>query len=141
MFSPLPQSVRDQSQREWEVKSMQNEDIDAPLILAHTVDNTVGTSCVISSDSEMSCISEADSTASRRLKLIKLVRNMNSNQKMHLCAIRRKAQKRLYNIQCRNKGGNKMHLQGLVNDIAGVLNLHADRVRCSDGKFCSTFPA
>ena len=117
---------------------MQNEDVDAPLILDHTLDAVVGTSCGPSSDSEMSCISEADITISRRIKLNKLVRNMNSNQRGNICAIRRKAQKRLHNVQCRNKGGNKMHLQGLVNDIAGVLNLHAARTRGSDGKFCST---
>ena len=134
MFSPLPQSVRDQSSQSWEVKRMQHEDVDAPLILAHAVD----TSCGLSSDSEMSCISEADSTTSRRIKLNKLVCNMNSNQRGHLCAIKRNAQKRLHNVQCRNKGGNEMHLQGLVNDIAEVLNLHAGQARGSGGKFGST---
>ena len=124
MFSPLPQSVRDQSQRVWEVKRMQNQDVDV--------------SCALSSDSEMDCISEADSTTSRKIKLNKLVCNMNSNQREHLCAIKRKAQKRLHNVQCRNKGGNELHLQGLVNDIAGVLNLHAGQTRGSDGKYGST---
>ena len=117
---------------------MQNRDVDAPLIFARTVDTVVDISCGLSSDSEMDCISEADSTTSRRIKLNKLVCNMNSNQREHLCAIKRKAQKRLHNVQCRNKGGNELHLQGLVNDIAGVLNLHAGQTRGSDGKYGST---
>ena len=57
MFSTLPQSVRDEGWQAWEAQRMQREDFDAP--------NTSHDA----SDSEMSCISDADSCTTKRRKL------------------------------------------------------------------------
>ena len=57
MFSTLPQGVREEGWQAWESIRMQREDFDAP------------TNIHDASDSEMSCISDADSCTTRRRKL------------------------------------------------------------------------
>lgn len=130
MFSPLPQSVLDQSLQAWETKGMREEDFDAPLAAANTVEAETD-----ESDSELSCVSEADSSTSRRHKLSKLART--TEQMEHLRTIKRQAQKRLYNVHRRGKGGNAKHLQGLVDDISVALSQCTLQARGCDGKFGS----
>ena len=117
MFLPLPQSVCDQNWRAWEAKRMQHDDFDAALVLSRTVD----TSCSMS-DSEMSCVSEADSSTSRSIFVQSNARHRGG------C------------IMCNagTKGGNELHLQGLVNDISAVLSRHTGQPRGLDGKFGPT---
>ena len=128
MFAPLPQSVVDQSWEAWEGKCMQKEDVDAAVALTHAVEADA-------SDSELSCVSEADSSTSRRHKLSKPTCSMTLDQMGHLRAIKRHAQKRLYNVQ--RKGGNAKHLQGLVDDISAALGQCTTQTRGSGGKFGS----
>ena len=125
MFSSLPQSVVDESREAWEAKRMQEEDVDA----AFAVTVEAGKD---DSDSETSCLSEADSITSRRRKLTKLA--CNAEQMEHLRAIKRQAQKRLYNVQ-RNGRGDAAHLQGLVDDISATLNQCTKQTRSCNGKF------
>ena len=82
--------------------------------------------------SDLSCVSEADSSAARRHKLSKL----GMSQMAHLRAIKRKAHQRLANVHSRGKGGSAKHLQGLVDDISVVLS--PVQTREHDGKFGST---
>ena len=124
MFSSLPQSVVDESREAWEAKRMQ-EDADA----AFAVTVEAGKD---DSDSETSCLSEADSITSRRRKLTKLA--CNTEQMEHLRAIKRQAQKRLYNVQ-RNGRGDAKHLQGLVDDISATLIQCTKQTRSCNGKF------
>jgi len=109
---------------------MQKEDVDAALALTHTVEAGNG-----ASDSELSCVSEADSSTSRRHKLSKLTCSTTFDQMEHLRAIKRQAQKRLYNVQ--RKGGNAKHLQGLVDDISAALSQRTMQTRGPGGKFGS----
>ena len=125
MFSSLPQSVVDESREAWEAKRMQEEDVDA----AFAVTVEAGKD---DSDSETSCLSEADSITSRRRKLTKLA--CNTEQMEHLRAIKRQAQKRLYNVQ-RNGRGDAKHLQGLVDDISATLIQCTTQSRGCGGKF------
>ena len=124
MFSSLPQSVVDESREAWEAKRMQ-EDADA----AFAVTVEAGKD---DSDSETSCLSEADSITSRRRKLTKLA--CNTEQMEHLRAIKRQAQKRLCNVQ-RNGRGDATHLQGLVDDISATLIQCTKQTRSCNGKF------
>jgi hypothetical protein len=125
MFWSLPQSVVDESREAWEAKRMQEEDVDA----AFAVTVEAGKD---DSDSETSCLSEADSITSRRRKLTKLA--CNTEQMEHLRAIKRQAQKRLYNVQ-RNGRGDAKHLQGLVDDISATLIQCTKQTRSCNGKF------
>ena len=106
MISTLPRSVSEQSRQAWEANHLQKEDLDA----SSTQD---------ASESDLSYISEADSSTSRKHKLKKLT--CNKDQMEHLRAIKRQAQRRLYNIQYKGSGGNAKHLQGLVGDISATL--------------------
>jgi hypothetical protein len=124
MFSSLPQSVVDESREAWGAKRMQ-EDADA----AFAVTLEAGKD---DSDSETSCLSEADSITSRRRKLTKLA--CNTEQMEHLRAIKRQAQKRLCNVQ-RNGRGDATHLQGLVDDISATLIQCTKQTRSCNGKF------
>ena len=126
MFSSLPQSVVDESREAWEAKRMQEEDVDA----AFAVTVEAGKD---DSDSETSCLSEADSITSRRRKLTKLA--CNAEQMEHLRAIKRQAQKRLYNVHCRGQVGDATHLQGLVDDISATLIQCTKQTRSCNGKF------
>ena len=81
-------------------------------------------------DSDLSSVSEADSSTARRHKLSKLAKNHVT----HLRTVRRKAQRRLANA--RSRGGNAKHLQGLVDDISAVLSL--EQTRGHGGKFGPT---
>ena len=126
MFSPLPESVVDQSWEAWEGTLMQKDDVDAAL--THEVEADAY-------DSELSCVSEADSSTSRRRKLSKLTCSTTLDQTDHLRAIRRQAQKRQYNVQ--RKGGHTQHLQGLVDDISAALSQHTMQTRGTGGKFGS----
>jgi hypothetical protein len=126
MFSSLPQSVVDESREAWEAKRMQEEDADATfaVTLEAGKDN---------SDSEASCLSEADSITSRRHKLSKLA--CNTKQVEHLRTVKRQAQKRLHNVHCRGQVGNAKHLQGLVGDISATLIQCTKQTRSCNGKF------
>jgi hypothetical protein len=122
MISTLPRSVSEQSRQAWEANHLAKEDLDA----ASTQD---------ASDSELSYVSEADSSTSRKHKLKKLT--CNKDQMEHLRAIKRQAQRRLYNIQYKGSGGNAKHLQGLVDDISATLGQWPSQSRKHDGKFGS----
>ncbi len=125
MFSSLPQSVVDESREAWEAKRMQEEDVDAAFAVAVEAGKD-------DSESETSCLSGADSITSRRRKLTKLA--CNTEQMEHLRAIKRQAQKRLYNVQ-RNGRGDAKHLQGLVDDISATLIQCTKQTRSCNGKF------
>ena len=56
MFSTLPQGVREEGWQAWESLRMQRKDFDAP------------TTSHDASDSEMSCISDADSCTTKKRK-------------------------------------------------------------------------
>ena len=86
----------------------------------------------IAVDSDLSSVSEADSSTARRHKLSKLTKN----HMVDLRAIRRKAQRRLGNVRSRGKGGSAKHLQGLVDDLSAVLS--PAQTRGHAGKFAST---
>ena len=111
---------------------MQQEDVDAVSAPTPTVE---AGSCA--TDSELSCVSEADSSTSRRHKLSKLTCSTTLDQMEHLRAIKRQAQKRLYNVQRKGKGGNAKHLQGLVDDISAALSQRTMQTRGPSGKFGS----
>ena len=72
MFSTLPQGVREEGWQAWETQLTQQENLNAPVTSHDTSDN------------EMSCLSAADSSTTRRLKLDRLVYGMNLNQMVHL---------------------------------------------------------
>ena len=126
MFSSLPQSVVDKSREAWEAKRMQEEDVDAALAVSVEAGKD-------ESDSETSCLSEADSVTSRRHKLSKLA--CNTKQIEHLRTVKRVAQKRLHNMHCRGQVGNAKHLQGLVDDISATLIQCTKQTRSCNGKF------
>ena len=63
MFSTLPQRVRDEGWQAWEAELMQREDTNAPPPATRHE----------ASDSEMSCLSVADSSITRRRKLDSMV--------------------------------------------------------------------
>jgi len=117
MFSSLPQSVVDESREAWEAKRMQDA-VEAGKD---------------ESDSETSFLSEADSVTSRRRKLSKLA--CNTKQIEHLRTVKRQAQKRLHNVNCRGQVGNAIHLQGLVDDISATLIQCTKQTRSCNGKF------
>ena len=124
MFSTLPQSVRDEGWQAWETQRMQREDLDAPPpVTSHDA-----------SDSEMSCLSVADSSTTRRYKLDGMVYGMTSSQANHLRGIKRKAQKAAHNARCRNKS-KTAHLDNLLNDTSAVLSWQTRQTREADGKF------
>ena len=75
---------------------MQKEDVDAALALTHTVEVGNG-----ASDSELSFVSEADSSTSRTHKLSKLTCSTTLDQTENLRDIKRQAQKRLCATQRR----------------------------------------
>ena len=117
---------------------MEREDHDArelpqSIILAggqHNLESAEG-----ASDSEVSCLSVADSSTSRRLKLDRIVYGMTSNEMVHLRGIKRKAQKGLHDVR-RRKGGEKTtHLKDLVDDVSSVLSWQTHQTRETDGKF------
>ena len=116
-FSSLPCSVASQSWMAWESKRMMEDDRDAPQAAV---------------ESDLSSVSEADSSTARRHKLSKLTKNKME----HLRAVKRRAQKRLGNVRSRGKGGSAKHLQGLVDDISAVLS--PVQIRGHGGKFSFT---
>ena len=88
MLSSLPQSVREEGWEAWEAQRMQREDFD---VTKHET-----------SDSEMSCLSVADSPITRRRKLD----TNDLTQSDHLRSIKRKAQKAAHNAHSRGKSKN-----------------------------------
>ena len=122
MISTLLRSVSELSRQTWESKHLQKEDLDA----SSTQD---------ASESDLSYISEADSSTSRKHKLKTLI--CNKDQMEHLRAVKRQAQRRLYNIQHKGRGGNATNLQGLVDDISATLGQWSSQSREHDGKFGS----
>ena len=100
---------------------------DAPPVMAATFDAET-------SDTEMSCLSAAESAPMRRKKLNQLVYYINRMQVKHLCAIKRKVQKAAHNARCR-KRQNGSHLHDVVDDITSVLSWQTQQTRESDGKF------
>ena len=124
MFSTLPQSVCDEGWQTWETERMQREDRDAPPVMAVTFDAET-------SDTEMSCLSAADSAPMMRKKLNKLVYYINHMQVKHF---KRKVQKAAHNARCRNKQ-NGSHLHNVVDDITSVLSWQTQQTRELDGKF------
>ena len=110
MFSTLPQNVRDEGWEAWEVQRMQREDFDA------TKHET--------SDSEMSCLSVADSPITRRRKLD--TNELTQDQLNHLRSVKRKTQKAAHNAHSRGKSKNK-HLDNLLDDISAALQTHQTR--------------
>ena len=116
MFSTLPQSVREEGWEGWEAQRMQREDFD---VTKHET-----------SDSDMSCLSVADSPITRRRKLD----NNDLTQSDHLRSIKRKAQKAAHNAHSRGKSKNK-HLDNLLDDISAVLS--RQQARGSNGRFAS----
>ena len=124
MFSTLPQSVRDEGWQAWETQRMQQEDINAPpTVTSHDT-----------SDSEMSCLSAADSSTTRRRKLDGMVYGMTLSQANHLRGIKRKAQKAAHNAHCRSKS-QTAHLENLLGDISAVLSWQTNQTRESNGRF------
>ena len=124
MFSTLPQSVRDEGWQAWESQRMQQEDLNAPPPpTTHEA-----------SDSEMSCLSAADSSTARRRKLDGMVYGMTLSQVDHLRGIKRKAQKAAHNAPCRGKS-RTMHLENVLGDISAVLSWQTHQTRETNGKF------
>ena len=133
MFSTLPQIVCDEGWRAWEAERMQCEDLDAPLVLAAPRESET----THDADSEMSCLSAADSPSSRRQKLDGLAKapgSVNPKQVKHLQAIKRKAQKAAHDQKRRNKPKGA-HLDDLLDDITSALSCLTLQTRESDGKF------
>ena len=125
MFSTLPQSVRDEGWQAWESQRMQQEDLNAqPPPTAHEA-----------SDSEMSCLSAADSSTTRRRKLDGMVYGMDLNQMVRLRCIKKKAQRAAHDIRRRKGGATNSHLDNLQNDISAVLSWQTHQTREADGKF------
>ena len=124
MLSTLPQSVCDEGWQAWEAQRMQREDLNAqsPTIIHEA------------SDSEMSCLSVADSSTTRRRKLDSMVYSMASSQVTHLRGIKRRAQKAAHNARCRRKS-EPMHLDGVLNDVAALLSWQTHQTREADGRF------
>ena len=118
MFSTLPQSVREEGWEAWEAQRMQREDVD---VTKHET-----------SDSEMSCLSIADSPITRRRKLD--TNDLTQDQLNHLRSVKRKAQRTLHDQQRRNKSKNK-HLDNLLDDISAVLSRQTHQTRESSGRF------
>ena len=103
---------------------MQREDVNAPPpAISHEA-----------SDSEMSCLSVADSSTTRRRKLDSMVYSMASSQVTHLRGIKRRAQKAAHNARGRRKS-EPMHLDGVLNDVAALLSWQTHQTREADGKF------
>lgn len=117
MFSTLPQSVRDEGWQAWEIDRMQRQDFNAPQPPA------------VTSDSETSYVSIADSIPTRRRKLNGPI---CPGQLAHLHGMRRKAQRTAYNAR-RSKEGSA-HLDGLVRDISIALDTY--QARDATGRFC-----
>ena len=126
MFSALPASVREESRRKCEQHRMQAEDVTAPLQPMHNS---------YDSDSDLSCLSLADSTITRTRKLKQLVSAVDVQQARHIRNVKRGAQKQLNNVRCRHKDKPTAHLEGVVNDITNVLSWHTEQPRREDGKF------
>ena len=112
MLSTLPQSAREEGWQAWEAQRMQRENFDAP-VTKHEA-----------SDSEMSCLSAADSPITRRRKLD--TNDLTQDQLDHIRSIKRKAQRTLHDQQRRNKLEN-IHLDNLLTDISAVLSRHQTR--------------
>jgi len=128
MFSTLPQSVRDEGWQAWENQRMQQEDLNAPpTVTSHDA-----------SDDEMSCLSAADSSTTRRLKLDRLVYGMNLNQMVHLRRIKQKAQRSAHDVRRRKEGANNSHLDDLQNDVSAVISWQTHQTREANGKFGQT---
>ena len=124
MFSTLPQNMRDEGWQAWENQRMQQEDLNAPsTVTSHDA-----------SDSEMSCLSAADSSTTRRHKLDGMVYGMTSSQADHLRGIKRKAQRTVHD-QRRRRKSKTAHLDNLLNDISAVLSWQTHQTREADGKF------
>ena len=124
MFSTLPQRVRDEGWQAWEAELMQREDTNAPR--PATRDEA--------SDSEMSCLSVADSSTTRRRKLDSMVCGMTMNHAEHLRGIKRRAQKAAHNSRCRSKS-KPTQLDDLLSDVSTVLSWQTHQTRDADGKF------
>ena len=124
MFSTLPQSVRDEGWQAWEAELMQREDANAPRPATRHED----------SDSEMSCLSVADSSTTRRRKLDSMVYSMTLSQVTHLRDIKRRAQKAAHNMHCRRKS-EPTHLDSVLNDVSALLSWQTHQTRETDGKF------
>ena len=116
MFSTLPQSAREEGWEGWEAQRMQREDFDA---IKHET-----------SDSEMNCLSVADSPITRRRKLD--TNELTQDQLNHLRSIKRKAQKAAHNAHSRGKSKNK-HLDNLLDDISAALS--RQQTRGPNGRF------
>ena len=133
MFSMLPLSVRREGWENWENTCMGREDKDAGTPIKYSTAAELN-----ASDSEMSCLSAADSTTSRRRKLGRLVSHMNLADLAHLRTIKRTAQKSLHNARSRKSKGqqaNQKYLDSLLGDVVGVMSWHTEQPRDSDGKF------
>ena len=122
----MPQSVRDEGWQAWEAQRMQCEDMNA-------LQPPVTPGCD-TSDSEMSCLSAADSPRTRGLKLDSLVYGMNSNQRDHLRHIKRKAQRSVHDGHRRNNSKTS-HFEDLVGDISAILSWQTHQTREADGTF------
>ena len=118
MFSTLPQSVHEEGWQAWEAQHMQWEDFDAPMTKHET------------SDSEMSCLSVADSPITRRRKLDDLTQDKLSN----LRSVKRKTQRTLHDQQRRNKSKNT-HLDNLLTDVSTALSRQTYQTRECNGRF------
>ena len=120
----MPQSVRDEGWQAWEAELMQREDANAPRPATRHED----------SDSEMSCLSVADSSTTRRRKLDSMVRGITSNHVEHLRCIKRRAQKAAHNSRCRSNS-KPTHIDDMLSDVSAVLSWHTHQTRDADGKF------
>ena len=124
MLSTLPQSVCDEGWQVWEAQRMQREDVNAPPpAISHEA-----------SDSEMSCLSVADSSTTRRRKFDSMVYSMTLSQVTHLRDIKRRAQKAAHNMRCRRKS-EPTHLDSVLNDVSALLSWQTHQTRETDGKF------
>ena len=124
MFSTLPQSVRDEGWQAWEAQRMQHEDLNAPPTATSQY----------ASDSEMSCLSVADSSTTRRRKLDSMVYGMTLSQVQHLRGIKRKTQRTLHDQRRRSKS-KTTPLDNMLGDISAVLSWQTHQTREADGKF------
>ena len=84
--------------------------------------------------SEMSCLSVADSSTTRRRKLDSMVCGMTLNHVKHLRGIKRRAQKAAHNVRCRSKS-KPTHLDDMLSDVSAVLSWQTHQTRDADGKF------
>ena len=102
MFSTLPQSVCDEGWESWESQRMKCEDIDVSDL---PIPAEGGSS--ENSDSEMSCLSDADSPTTKERKLAGQVYGTDSNKMAHLHAIKQTPQRYVDPCHSRNSDFNQ----------------------------------